>query len=523
MSCFNKNNNIVEQHFLPSEYNYNNFFPNYKIIKPNNSIRNQLKGTRLATSEKILENEYYNYTKKYPWIEVKCFELIHPKEKYIFIKINNKNSKNKDKIIIFSNGESSNICGILPILIDISSFLRLNIITYEYPKKNHQNLNKKEQEMFESTLSVISYVYASPEYKSIILMGYSTGVYLNYKTIESLVNKSKKFTSKLKHIINISPIWCFDSSFSKKIFHNRKYSNFVSNLIKDTNLKLKISTFVSHGVKDSKIGYMISIKICSRLNFVYEWYPKEGDHYNIFLKDIFRRKLFKRLKEFLSVEDVLTGNDSDNSVISKLTNEGIKVNITKDLDISSGNFFFKNNQEKNDKENNKDKNNKNDLGSLSTKGKFKIKGNNKKTIRKESGFSFLDISIQKTFKNNEFDFNMNEINNEDDFDMDESDKNNINNIKFKEHNFLDDDETKGLEVIKDIDNENDIDGTYNEKNNINNINFENNEIFTDIKYNNNENLNNINENKGALINDSFGNIQSEQKIKDESYDLSFGK
>ena len=167
----------------------------------------------------------------------------------------------------------------------------------------------------------------------------------------------------------------------------------MSNLIKDTNLKLKISTFVSHGVKDSKIGYMISIKICSRLNFVYEWYPKEGDHYNIFLKDIFRRKLFKRLKEFLSVEDVLTGNDSDNSVISKLTNEGIKVNITKDLDISSGNFFFKNNQEKNDKENNKDKNNKNDLGSLSTKGKFKIKGNNKKTIRKESGFSFLDILV----------------------------------------------------------------------------------------------------------------------------------
>ena len=84
-------------------------------------------------------------------------------------------------------------------------------------------------------------------------MGYSTGAYLNYKIINSLLGKSTKFISLLKYILNISPSWCFDTSFSKKIFHNRKYSSFLSNLIKNINLILKIPTFVSHGVKDDKI------------------------------------------------------------------------------------------------------------------------------------------------------------------------------------------------------------------------------------------------------------------------------
>ena len=108
------------------------------------------------------------------------------------IKIINKNSKNPNKVIIFSDGETSDKCGILPILIDLSSYLRINIITYEYPKTNPgQGIFKKEQDMIECTLTVTSYVYASSEYKSFILMGYSTGVYINYKIIDYLSIKVK--------------------------------------------------------------------------------------------------------------------------------------------------------------------------------------------------------------------------------------------------------------------------------------------------------------------------------------------
>ena len=136
MNCFNYKNNDNAQSVLPEGLDSKTLFPKYKIIKPENSIRHQLKGTRLLISDRILENEYYNYSRKYPWIKVKCFELIQPKEKYMSIKIINKNSKNPNKVIIFSDGETSDKCGILPILIDLSSYLRINIITYEYPKTN---------------------------------------------------------------------------------------------------------------------------------------------------------------------------------------------------------------------------------------------------------------------------------------------------------------------------------------------------------------------------------------------------
>lgn len=527
MNCFNNRENENVQPILPHGLEYEKLFPKYKIIKPDNSVRHQLKGTRIIISDRILENEYFNYSRKYPWIKVKCFELIQPKEKYICIKIMNKNTKNPNKVIIFSNGESSNMCGIMPILIDLSSYLRLNIITYEYPKTNPgQGIFKKETDMYECALTVTSYVYASPEYKSFILMGYSTGVYLNYKIIELLINKSKKFVSKLKNIINISPMWCFDPSYAKKIFHNRKYSNFVSTLIKNTNLKLKVSSFISHGVKDNKIGYMISMNISSRLNFIYEWYPKEGDHYNILLSDIYRRKLFSRLQKFLSVEDFEFGNELDNSVISKLTNQGIKVKITNDisnLNISSGNFFFKNSE---NKENS-------DGGGSAKKSPFKIKGN-KNMSRKESGFSFLDISIQKHINTNEIGNDINEINDEEEYEKDENDNN--------------EDNKKDAGLANDIYDENDA-YDDNDKNNINNININkiqnnknknNNNIYGNDDYEDNniievvssvvtndelknagdENDDIKEENRGFLINDSFGYIAPGDKTNDE---LSFRK
>ena len=535
MNCFNNRENENIQPIMPPGLEYQKLFPKYKLIKPDHSVRHQLKGTRLLISDRILENEYNNYARKYPWIKVKCFELIQPKEKYICIKINNKNTKNPNKVIIFSNGETSNMCGIMPILIDLSSYLRLNIITYEFPKTNPgQGIFKKESDMYECTLTVISYVYASPEYHSFILMGYSIGVYLNYKIIEYLVNKSKKFVHKLKNIINISPMWCFDPTYAKKIFHNRKYSNFVSTLIKNTNLKLKVSSFISHGVKDNKIGYMISMNISSRLNFIYEWYPKEGDHYNILLSNIYRRKLFSRLQKFLSVENIEIGNEFDNSVISRLTNHGIKVKIANDinnLNISSGNFFFKNNETKENSEG----------GGSAKKNKYKINGK-KNMSRKESGFSFLDISIQKHIDTNEIGNDINELNDEEEYDKDDNDEND-NNIK-------NEDSKKDIGFANNIYDENEDIDDDNDKNNISNINineiqnnkkknskniygnddFDNDNNIIEVvssvvtndelKNEDDENENIKEENKGFLINDSFGYIAPGDKINDE---LSFRK
>ena len=76
------------------------------------------------------------------------------------------------------------------------------------------------------------------------------------------------------------------------------------------------------------------------------------------------------------------------------------------------------------------------------------------------------------------------------------------------------DEKRALGIIKDDDNENDMEEG---KNNIDVFNK-----IEDVKYDNFENSNKI-ESKGALVNDSFGVMNVDEKPKDENYDLSFGK
>ena len=443
MNCFNKKTTNKTPRELPSGLVYDKLYPNYNVTKFENSYKKKLKGTNIFVLRKKLKNENFTYMKKYPWIKTITFNLISDNDKeYFCIKINNKYCKDPDSVVVFSNGENSNICGMLPFLTDLSSYLKINILAYEYPELDENlSLYEKEQEMLQSTLIVISYSYALKKNKNIILMGYSTGVYLNLKVVELLINKSKVFKSKLKHIINISPMWCFHPDFSKKIFHNRKYSNFITNIVKIINLKLKVSTFVSHGVKDDQIGYMITMKICSRLNFVYEWYPKEGDHYNLVLKNTYRRKLLQRLKKFLSVDNnILAGEELDDSALSKITNEGINVNITKDpnksligvkdssfckdLDISSGNFFFASEKKINNSNiiTTEEKSDKKPFGTV----KSIIMNENTSAIkdRKESGFSFLDISIQKMNLN--FGENIDEIKDEEnseDYEVNKDKKN----------------------------------------------------------------------------------------------------
>ena len=570
MLCFTKKPFQQERRELPPGLNFDKLFPSYTLSKFPNSTKKTVTGTKIIVSRKKLENDNYTHAKNYPWIKTISFKLIVPKEKkYFCIKINNRNCKDPDQIVVFSNGETSNICGMIPILVDLSSYLRINIIAYEYPEmKDNLTLYEKEQEMLKATLTVISYTYALERNKKIILMGYSTGVYLNYKVIELLIHKSKLFRSKLKHIINISPMWCFDSSFSKKIFHNRKYSSFISNLVKISNLKLKVSTFISHGVKDNQIGYMISMKICSRINFIYEWYPKEGDHYNIILNDIYRRKLFSRLKKFLSVDNSIYKDDIDGLIISKIANEGININImkdpnksisgngnsfSKDMNISSGNFFFGS-----DKKNNiSNINNFNNIsftnininnteeksGSKNKKNNIMINECSNSIIqdRKESGFSFLDISLQKMNPN--FGENIDEIKDEE--ISDDEELNEEQNKKNKIENFVG--QLNPEENIVNIDDE--FDNNTNNENNkvinniniINTINIINNKIINnkeESKDNNNNGMINIvssiikgsneilNESDGklketgCLINDSFGKNNNAEKTTSE---ISFTK
>ena len=358
---------------LPPELKHLLLKPKYKLANLKNAKKTLVKGTRICVLDKCIKNDFAFYSLLYPWIEVKYFEIIQPKATFLCCRINNKNNDSPQKILVFSNGEISNICGIIPFLIDLSSYLKINILTYEYPK--NYNPGNKEKILIESTFSVVSYAYGCSDINNIILCGYSIGVYLNYKVIEILI-KSKFFIAKLKKVINISPLWCLEPAITKKMLHVRKYANFVTNLQENTNKILQVSTFVTHGVKDKEIGYMLSMNICSKINFVYEWYPKEGDHYNIFFSSTYRRKLLTRLKTFLSVDDI----EPDDSDIIK------KCNTTINSISSVGNF-----NQKQDNETSSDisgilfdEPRKNKLNTISSKH------------RKESGFT---LRSDRTFRN----------------------------------------------------------------------------------------------------------------------------
>ena len=284
------------------------------------------------------------------------------------------------------------------------------------------------------------------------------------------------------------------------------------------------------------------------------------------------------MKKFLSVDNsIIIGEELDDTALSKITNEGIKVNIMKDasklsgnnnnnistsyckdLDISSGNFFFGS-----DKKNNSNINinintniiNEEKSGEKKSSGNKSIKNimvNESYNIiqdRKESGFSFLDISLQKM--NINFGENIDEMNNEENSDEDEfnydynkekkigdfdgkiksDDDNEIDNDNIDEE---EDEESK--KVINKINIVNNI-NIFHNTNNINETNIKNNtkekeqnddgiiNIVSSIIKEKNEILNestNKKDQKGFLINDSFGvnNINSGDKY---TFEISFRK
>ena len=167
MNCFNKKTTNKTPRELPSGLVYDKLYPNYNVTKFENSYKKKLKGTNIFALRKKLKNENFTYMKKYPWIKTITFNLISDNDKeYFCIKINNKYCKDPDSVVVFSNGENSNICGMLPFLTDLSSYLKINILAYEYPELDENlSLYEKEQEMLQSTLIVISYSYALKKIK----------------------------------------------------------------------------------------------------------------------------------------------------------------------------------------------------------------------------------------------------------------------------------------------------------------------------------------------------------------------
>ena len=252
-------------------------------------------GSKLKTKNTNFIHKNQNYIKSnMNWIEIQSFKLYYNSKKYIdCLYIKNKNCKDTKKIIFFSQSKYSNLVTTLPFLLNLSNYLKINILTYEYTNRT------KKEKCYSDVNIVFCYLKKINNIKEIILMGVSTGNAVNMNIITAKMNSIKK----IKAFILISPTWIFNIHLIRYVRHSEKFKDNLDYFFNTVN-KEKISVFIIHGKKDTNIKYFLSLSLSERINQLSEWYPKNGTHLKI-LVDC-RTKLLKKLKNFFNNNYTLT-------------------------------------------------------------------------------------------------------------------------------------------------------------------------------------------------------------------------
>ena len=278
------------------------------ITSPNEPLINY-RGLKFSTKTDLIvyKNQHFvNYNLK--WMNVQTFKLYYDKKYYIqCLYIKNLNALNKREIIIFSQTFATNFSTILPFLIDLSNYLRINIITYQYNNKEKESMNYLDINLIYNYLDKLLFV------KNIILMGLSVGNKINMNLILSKVNLYPK--TKIKAIILISPTWVYNLADLKHLKNSVKIKNDVDKFIKNVNL-YNIPVFIIHGKKDTTVKYFLSLSFSQQIKKKSEWFPKNGTHLD--LVNAHRTKLLIRIKIFLKENDLLKKVANDQYLLSEI-------------------------------------------------------------------------------------------------------------------------------------------------------------------------------------------------------------
>ena len=258
---------------------------------PNEPIINY-KNSNFKTRKNIFKFKNQDYIKKnMNWIDIQSFKVIYMKNYIQCLHIKNKNTKNENQLILFSQSTTTNLASCLPFLLDISNYLKINILTYEY------TYNKDERQCNTDINVLFCYLNKIMTVSEIILMGISIGNIINMNIIISKINKKLE---KIKSFIMISPTWKFnyiaDTIKNKKGGINKSKQSF--NTFFSTINNKKINIFLIHGKQDIFVKYYLTLSLSQRIDCLSEWYPKNGTHFEI-LND-YRGKLLTKLKKYIN-------------------------------------------------------------------------------------------------------------------------------------------------------------------------------------------------------------------------------
>ena len=273
--------------------------PNEQIVDYKNSNFHTKKDNFIFKDKKYINNNM-------KWIKIESFKLIFMNNYIQCLNIKNKNTKNENRLVLFSQSSYTNLGSTLPFLLELSNYLKINILTYEYSN------NKDEKQMNTDINILFCYLNKITSISEIILMGLSIGNIINMNIIISKIHKK---LNKIKAFIMISPTWKYN--YVGEVIKNKKGG--INKLKRALNTffttvnEQKINMFLIHGKQDNYVKYFLTLSLSQRIEYLSEWYPKNGTHFDI-IKD-YRAKLLTKLKIYLNNNYSLTSlqaQDNDN-------------------------------------------------------------------------------------------------------------------------------------------------------------------------------------------------------------------
>ena len=310
----------------------------YKIVEDPKEPVIDYKNSNFHSKKNIFIYKNKEYiTKNMKWIDIQSFKLYYLNRNIQCVHIKNRNTKSANKLILFSQGSNTNLGSALPFLLNLSNYLKMNILTYEYFEKN-------EEKQCNSDINIIfAYLNKIATITEIILMGQSIGNIINMNIIISKINKKLK---KIKSFIMISPTWKF-SYVSENIRNKRggikRLTKYLDTFFSVVNQQ-KINIFLIHGKKDYFVKYYLTLSLSQRIEKLTVWYPKNGNHYGIVNEC--RTKLLSKIKNYLNNEYSLPSSNKKKldkkSQIMEFGNESLeKSDIIDTSDLTNkSNFIY---------------------------------------------------------------------------------------------------------------------------------------------------------------------------------------
>ena len=201
-----------------------------------------------------------------------------------------------------------------PLLFDLSSTLKCNVICYDYSGYGYSKGTPSEEEVYNDIEEVGSFALRELTIPSneLILMGHSLGT---APTVH-LANNSNFYN--VAGLVLISPLASGMSLLLGGEELNKKNQKDVFNN-KDKIGRIISPIFLIHGRKDATIPVDHSIELAKHIQNLYKWYPKKAGHNNIISE--FRMKFFQKLKffvDYLSRFQNKRCNTSDNKIYSSV-------------------------------------------------------------------------------------------------------------------------------------------------------------------------------------------------------------